>query len=154
MHSDVLALRNEYSGCTCDACKKAKCELRLGRFPSEKVILDVDCIAKQRPKRMAGERCDFIVVVEEGKSIFLIPIEFKAKRVIPEKVESQLESGIKFFKKHSNVQFKCRPVLVSQKLGRPNSKRLQKMKIEHNGEAVRIRHVRCNRTLSWKNARK
>ena len=154
MHPDALELKNEYSGCVCDACQSNGCKLHLVGFSPEKFILDVDCIAEQRPERMAGERCDFIAVTEEGKSVFLIPIEFKTKRVVPEKVKSQLESGIKFFRAHSNAQFECRPVLVSQTLGRPNSKKLQEMKIKHNGEMIRIKHVRCNKKLSWKSARK
>lgn len=153
MHSDALALRNEYSVCARDACEKVECKLRLSGFPPEKVILDVDCIAEQRPRRMAGERCDFIIVVGEGKSIFLIPVEFKTQRVIPDKIKSQLESGIKFFRAHSNAQFKCRPVLVTQRLRQQNRKKLQEIKIKHNGEMIRIRHVRCNKSLSWKDVK-
>jgi len=154
MHPDALALRNEYSGCARDTCEKAACKLHLSGFPPEKVILDIDCIAKQRPKHLAGERCDFIIVVGEGQSIFLIPVEFKTQRVIPDKIKSQLESGIIFLKKYSNAQFECYPVLVTRRLQRETGKKLRRIKIEHNGKATRVRHVRCNKPLSWRDVKR
>ncbi len=145
----VQTLKNTFGQCIRNSCKDPHCTLNLSAFPNKKIILDIDCIAEQRPSHVQGKRCDYVIVVEEGGVIFLLPVEFKTTRVIPDEVKKQLEGGIRFFKKHHQNQFNCYPVLVSKSLGRPISRKLQQVSISYNGKKARIKHVLCNRSLSW-----
>ena len=154
MYSVASALKSAFGTCVRDICKSNGCELHFDGFPSDKVILHVDCLAREWPEHMKGKRCDFIVVVQEGKSVFLLPVEFKTLYVVLDKIKSQLESGIIFLRNNSNAQFECYPVLVTRRLQREAGKKLQKIKIEHNGKAIRVRHVRCNKPLSWRDVKR
>ncbi len=150
MSSIVSYLKNKFGECTCNSCKKQECKLNLDAFPSEKVILDIDRVTEQELAQIKSKRCDYIIVVKEGASIFLLPVEFKSKWVKPSEVKKQLNGGIDFFKKHHNKQFMCYPVLVSQSLGHGKSSReFQKIKIRYNGKKARITHVKCDKSLSW-----
>ena len=155
MSSPVPALRSRFSKCVRNSCESQNCKLNLNAFPSEKIILDIDCIAKENPSHIQGERCDYIIVAKivakKNDLVFLLPVEFKTKRVIPDKVKNQLEGGIRFFEKHHQNQFMCCPILVSQGLRPSISKRLQKISIGCNGKNVRIKHVLCGGSLSWSN---
>lgn len=149
MSSPVPTLRSRFGKCVRNSCESQNCKLNLDAFPNEKVILDVDCIAKEKRFSIKGNRCDSIIVVEEGSILFLLPVEFKTKWVIPDKVKNQLEGGIRFFKNHHQNQFNCYPVLVSKTLNRQVSKKLQQVKVKYNGKQVRIKHVLCGRSLLW-----
>jgi len=154
MYSVASALRSAFGACVRDICESNGCELHFDGFPSDKVILHVDCLAEQWPEYMRGKKCDFIIVVQEGKSVFLLPIEFKSLHLISDRIKNQLESGIIFLQKNSDAQFECYPVLVTRKLQRGADKKLQKIKIKHNGKAIRVRHVRCNKPLSWRDVKR
>ena len=149
MSSIVPTLRSRFSKCVRSSCESQNCKLNLNAFPSEKIILDIDCIAEEKRSSIKGKRCDSIIVVEEGGILFLLPVEFKTNRVIPEEVKEQLEGGIRFFKNHHQNQFGCYPVLVSKTLNRQVSKKLQQVKVRYNGKQARIKHVSCDRSLLW-----
>lgn len=150
MSSAISTLSSKFGQCICNVCERSKCKLKLSAFPNQKIILDIDCVAGQKPSSVRGERCDSLIVIEEKGATFLLPVEFKTTRVIPDKVMKQLEGGIKFFKNHHQNDFYCYPVLVSKGLRRTVSKNLQKISIILNGKKIRIRHVLCNQSLSWK----
>lgn len=149
MSSTISALKSKFGHCIRLFCENSNCRLNLGAFPNQKIILDIDCITEQKSFHVRGERCDAIIVVEEGGNIFLLPVEFKTTRVIPDKVKKQLEGGIKFFRKHHKDHFNCYPVLVSKRLARTVSRKLQQVSISYNGRKARIKHVLCNDSLSW-----
>ena len=149
MSATISTLKSKFGQCIRQSCEDSNCKINLSAFPNQKIILDIDCIAKQKSSHVRGERCDSIIVVEEGGVIFLLPVEFKTTQVIPGKVKKQLEGGIRFFKNHHQNQFNCYPVLVSKRLKRPVSRQLQKVSISYNGKPARIKHVLCNQSLSW-----
>ena len=149
MSSTISTLRSKFGQCICKVCERSKCKLKLSAFPSQKIILDVDCVAEQKPSPVQGERCDSIIVAEKDGVVFLLPVEFKTTMVIPDKVKKQLEGGIRFFKSYHADQFNCHPVLVSKRLKRTVGKRLQQILISCNGKHARIKHVLCNASLSW-----
>lgn len=151
MSSAVPTLRSRFSQCVRESCETSNCKLNLNAFPSEKIILDIDCIAKKNPSHVQGERCDYIIVARKNGRVFLLPVEVKTKRVIPDKVKTQLEGGIRFFENHHQNQFTCCPILVSKGLRPSISKKLQKISIGCHGQKVRIKHVLCGGSLSWSN---
>ena len=149
MSSPVPALRSRFSKCVRNSCESPNCKLNLDAFPSEKIILDIDCIAEEKRFSIKGKRCDYIIVLEEGGILFLLLVEFKTNRVIPEEVREQLEGGIRLFKSYHQNQFNCYPVLVSKALNRRVSKKLQHVRVRYNGKQARIKHVSCGRSLLW-----
>ena len=149
MSSIISTLRSKFSQCICHSCEESNCKLNLSAFPSQKIILNIDCITDNKLAQIRDERCDRLVVVEEHDSIFLLPVEFKTTLVIPDKVKKQLEGGIRFFKSYHAEQFNCHPVLVSKRLKRTVGKKLQQILISCNGKPARIKHVLCNAALSW-----
>lgn len=151
MSSPVPTLRSRFSQCVRNSCESPNCKLNLNAFPGEKIILDIDCIAKQNPSYIQGERCDYVIVARKNGRVFFLPVEVKTKRVIPDKVKNQLEGGIRFFENHHHNQFTCYPVLVSKRLRPSISKKLQKISIGCNGKKIRIKHVLCGGSLSWSN---
>ena len=149
MSSTVSTLRSKFKQCICASCEDSRCILRLSAFPSQKIILNIDCITQKKLAQIRGERCDRLVVVEERDIISLLPVEFKTTLVKPDKVKKQLEGGIRFFKSYHTEQFNCYPVLVSKSLKGSVRKKLQQVSISCNGKTARIKHVLCNRSLSW-----
>ena len=149
MSSTISTLRSIFGQCIYNVCERSKCKLKLSAFPNQKIILDIDCVAEQEPSSVRGERCDSLIVVEKDSVVFLLPVEFKTTRIIPDKVKKQLEGGIKFFKSYHLNQFNCYPVLVSKGLRRTVRNKLQKVSISYNGKKARIKHVLCNASLSW-----
>lgn len=150
MSSTISTLRSIFGQCISNVCERSKCKLKLSAFPNQRIILDIDCVAEQDPSSVRGERCDSLIVVAKDGVIFLLPVEFKTNRVIPDKVKKQLEGGIRFFKSYHAEQFNCYPVLVSKSLSGPVRKKLQQVSISCNGRKARIKHVLCNDSLSWK----
>ena len=149
MSSILSTLRGKFGQCICNSCEESNCKLNLSAFPSQKVILDIDCIAKQKASHIRDKRCDSLIVVEKNDVIFVLPVEFKTTRVIPDKVKKQLEGGITFFKSCHANQFNCYPILVSKSLKGPVRKKLQQVSITYNGKKARIKHLLCNTSLSW-----
>lgn len=149
MSATVSTLRSKFNQCIRQSCEVSNCMLNLSAFPNQKLILDIDCIAKQKNSHVRGKRCDRLIVAEKSGVIFLLPVEFKTTRVIADDVKKQLEGGIRFFKNHHQDQFNCYPVLVSKSLGRQVSRKLQKVSISYNGKKARIKHVFCDQSLSW-----
>ena len=150
MSSAVQMLKDKFGLCTETSCEVESCKLSLSEFPSENVILDIDCVDS---KHIRGRICDFIIVVEQGGPAFLIVIEIKSTAVSVrglDKIEEQLKGGMKFFERHCHNQFIPYPVLVSKRLKRPASKQLQEIVIRHKKKSARIRHKLCNQSLSWK----
>lgn len=149
MSSTISTLKGKFSQCICHSCEVSKCKLKLSSFPSQKIILNIDCITNEKLAQIREERCDHLVVVDVRDIIFLLPVEFKTTMVIPDKVKKQLEGGIRFFKSYHAEQFNCHPVLVSKRLRRTVGKKLQQILISYNGKSARIKHVLCNASLSW-----
>ena len=149
MSATISTLKSKFGQCIRQSCEDSNCKINLSAFPKEKIILDIDCIEDQKLSSIRGEKCDRLIVVEESGVIFLLPVEFKTTRVIPDKVKKQLEGGVRFFKSHHANQFNCYPVLVSKSLRRTVSKKLQRVSISYNGKQARIKHVLCNQSLSW-----
>ena len=106
MSSAVPTLRSRFSQCVRESCETSNCKLNLNAFPSEKIILDIDCIAEKNPSHVQGERCDYIIVVRKNGRVFLLPVEVKTKRVIPDKVKTQLEGGIRFLRTITEINLR------------------------------------------------
>ncbi|MCS1410271.1 MAG: hypothetical protein M2R45_03463 [Verrucomicrobia subdivision 3 bacterium] len=149
MSSAINILKGRFSKCVCSSCETSNCKLKLSDFPSEKIILDIDCVEQQELAHIQGKRCDYIIVIEQGGFTFLVPAEFKSESVRESDVKEQLEGGIRFFAEFYNDQFTCYPVLVSKRLSRPASHKLKRILINYNSKKVRIKRVKCNDSLLW-----
>ena len=153
MPSNIISiLKTKFAVCTCTSCEKSVCKLKFKNVPNRKVILDVDCIAKQQSTQ--GKRCDYIIAVMDGQSTFIIPVEFKTNRVVVEDLKNQLEGGMRFIQQCYKGQFVCYPVLVSKSISRSSTKKLQRAKIQYNGGTARIRRISCNQQLRWDRVKK
>lgn len=141
----------EHVDCAREKCVHGNCELKLPGFPREKVILDVDCIVASSE---SGRRCDYVIVVDDGNAVFLLPVEFKSTKLDFTKIGEQLEGGVKFFKEHLPGEVGYFPVLVSTKLDRHSRNKLTKIRIKLGGKPKRIKHVLCNKGLRWSEVRK
>lgn len=154
MKSAVSTLKNsKLNQCVCNSCKKQNCHLKLSSdFPSAKIILDIDCITREI-ERVQGKVCDYLIVAEKDGYNFFLPVEFKTTNIKPNEIKEQMEGGIRFFKKHAGKhcdKFTCYPVLVSERLKHIVHKYLINTKVKFNGKDKRIKHVKCNNSLSWK----
>lgn len=153
MSSNIIStLRETFAECVCTSCEEPGCKLKFKNVPKKKVILSIDCIAKCHP--IQGKRCDYIITVMDGQSIFFIPVEFKTNRVVVQDITEQLGGGMDFIQQYCPDQFVCYPVLVSKSISRSASKALQKAKIRYNGRTARIRRISCNQSLQWNNVKK
>lgn len=144
-------LGTEHRACTLEKCVHENCELKLSGFPKENVILDVDCIVASAE---SGRRCDYVIVVDEGNVVFLLPVEFKSARLDFTKIGEQLKGGVKFFEEHLSGEVRYFPVVVSAKLDNHSRNQLAKVSIKLGGKDRRVRHVRCNKGLRWSEVRK
>ena len=145
--SNVQKLKNKFKQCVLRQCKKSNCKFALHGFPSERVILDVDCIIKSGE---CGNRCDCIIVIDEGNDTFLLPIEFKSGSFHSARVKEQLEGGIEYFNKYISGTPRYYPVLVTKSMKKAEHIKLMQTKIEYAGNKNRILAVKCNQKLNWR----
>lgn len=148
--SDVLkSMRKKFTDGIVQTCEVPKCRIKLMGFPRDKIILDLDKIIKAGLERISGKKCDFIIVNNLERKIFVIPIEFKTNQIEHDKIQEQFEGGINFLKKHVGRQFNCHPVLVSKTLSHNNRRKLKGIKVAVPGKTARIKHVFCGGKLNW-----
>lgn len=131
-------------------CKVGKCEMKLDGFPSQRFIIDLDlAVSSSSP----GKRCDYVIVADEVKDTYLLPVEFKSGNLNFTKMRKQLEGGIQHFKKYLR-QFRCCPILVSDTLKKQERSQLVKIKIDCGQGRKRVKHVLCNKSLRWDEVKK
>lgn len=142
----VSLLRDKFSGSITTDCKSkdksGKCRLGLKQLPNRKVIIEIN-------RSNDEERCDYLIAIEDGKFVFMLPIEFKASGFKSSKVKKQLEGGIKLVMEYFPGQFVCYPVLVAKRLRGAELDKLKAIRVRFNGRRERIRYVRCGEQLNW-----
>lgn len=151
MISALAEFAEKFNACACGVCavesKGQVCELKFHGFPRSKQIFNIDCIDEKGLAKFAGSKCDHIVVCWFNDFVYFIPVEFKTGEVDTEHVKKQLEAGVKFFRKHVRCEMACYPVLVSRRI--PAGLRRKRVWFSNN-RTERIRHVRCNDQLKWR----
>lgn len=145
-------IESEFSNGVETQCKERDCKLKLTDFPAAKVILNVDNVIPQPPEYPA-KRCDRVIVVDESSNVFFIPVEFKSNGSKPSHVKEQLEGGTRFFQDYFPNECKFYPVLVSKSISPRERKKMQNVRVNSKYGNKRIRHVKCNNSLFWKNVK-
>lgn len=150
-----VRLKNSYTSAVRETCERAECQLKLSGFPRNKVIIDVDDPSLQ--KKIRGERCDHVIVVDDDRQVFFLLIEIKVNKsdnIDVNKVYRQLTGGVNFFASKLPIDSALRPILVSKKIPPVVQKALGRNFIEYSNKKWPIQPVLCNKNLLWRDVKR
>ena len=77
--------------CIADRCDKDGCSVRTDQLPSDQLIIDLDCHETER--HHGRNRCDYLIVAEDGRSSWVFPVELKSGRFQASSVVKQIQAG-------------------------------------------------------------
>ena len=127
--SCISSLKNKFKQCVRNTCGKSKCKIHLVGFPTQKIILDVDCSVKVINPTQQTKRCDYVIVTYKSRATIFFPIEFKSGSLSVTEVKKQLKGGIGIFERCLPPHFEFRPVLVCKKLHKEEIREIKKTRI-------------------------
>ena len=76
--------------CITQRCRKEGCSVVMKGVPDDHVVVDLDCKALSA---VAGKRCDYLFLAQQGTTTWVAPIELKSGAFGPESVAKQLQGG-------------------------------------------------------------
>jgi len=138
-----------HEACFATKCRKGNCSLKLGGVPRDRLVIDLDCermrISEDR------KRCDYLLVAE-GPSACIVPIELKGGRFNGEHAVDQLQGGVEALRLSrwvsGRADWELVPVIGHAKgVRRAELKRLRRRKVKLGGRAAQAELLRCGRAL-------
>ncbi len=144
-----VRIKSQFNNGVVTQCREQDCELKLKKFPDATVIFNVDNVIPQPPEYSA-KRCDRVIVADESGDVFFIPVEFKSTNFRLSYVKEQLEGGTRFFQNYLPNKSKFYPILVSKKITTRERRKLRSTKVISKYGEKRIKHIQCNKSLTWK----
>lgn len=148
-------LLEEFGDFLYDSCCEDGCELKLGEFIHNSIIVDAKSYNENRGRNLNQEICDCIIVCTKHKDLIVSVVELKGKRVHAEDAIKQLENCSKIteedilkkcdIKIGVNVNFY--PLLLSKAIGSMEYKMLRNYRIRFRGKNYKIIRENCGTSL-------
>jgi len=136
--------------CFATKCRRGNCSLKLDGVPPDRLVIDLDC--DSMPEWGDRRRCDYVLVTE-GPSACIVPIELKGGRFGGAHALDQLQGGVEALQLSEwvsgRVDWELVPVIGHAKgMRREEFKRLRRRKIKLGGRTAQAELLRCGQSLA------